>query len=67
MSPDELRRLENDGILYKHHTSTRLGYVSRKSSGIVNHYSGRFGIGYTLDEPRFDTTKYINRTYYIYK
>lgn len=48
-----------------HHTSARREYISRKSEGVVNEYEGRFGKGYTIDRPRWDTTQYCYRDYYI--
>lgn len=49
------------------HTAAHRGYVSRKSSGEVSRYEGRFGKGYTIDTPRWDTTNYCNREYWVEK
>lgn len=48
-----------------HHTAACRGYVSRKSEGIVKEYDGKFGKGYVILRPRFDTTKYVYCDYYI--
>lgn len=49
-----------------HHTATAKGYVSRKG---VDHealpYVGKFGTGYVVHTPRFDTTRYHYVTYYV--
>lgn len=49
-----------------HHTALRRGYVSRKGhTEIVQHYSGRFGVGYTVDTANYSSTNYCYRAYYI--
>jgi hypothetical protein len=53
------------GALHVHHQAACQGYVSRKSPGRVLEYRGRFGVGYVIDTPRRDTTRYIHRTYYV--
>ena len=51
---------------YKHHhTASRLGYVSRRTKGLVLPYRGRFGIGYIALTPRWDTSRYVWVHYYI--
>lgn len=50
-----------------HHSASRRGYVSRKSNGFVEPYSGRFGTGYVIVTPRFDTTRYVDVSYYLTK
>lgn len=47
-----------------HHTASRRGYESRKTEGHVEEYKGRFGTGYIVVTPRFDTTQYVNIEYY---
>lgn len=48
------------------HTSRKMGYVSRKNTnGTVAPYKGRFGEGYVLYTPAFDSTRYCFVTYYI--
>lgn len=48
-----------------HHTASRRGYISRKTEGRVEAYDGRFGKGYIVATPRWDTTQYVNIEYYI--
>lgn len=61
------------GLLENHHTSYIREYVSRTAykgmefEGDINEYSGRFGKGYTVDRPNWNSNKYSFRTYYIYK
>lgn len=50
---------------YRHHTASALGYISRKSEGVIEPYSGRYGDGYILRIPRFDTNRYHYVSYYI--
>ena len=59
----EAKRLSGD--LHIHHQAACQGYVSRKSAGRVLEYRGRYGVGYVIDTPRRDTTRYIHRTYYV--
>lgn len=65
MTREELQALEDAGIVKEHHTASRRGYISRKSAGKVERYSGRFGTGYKLISPRWDTTQYVYITYYV--
>ena len=53
------------GELRRSHSATRQGYVSRKTAGQVLEYRGRYGNGFVIDTPRFDSTRYILRTYYV--
>lgn len=54
------------GELKKHHTATAAGYISRRPGGVRAYaYAGKFGRGFVVCSPRFDTTKYFNVTYYI--
>lgn len=48
-----------------HHIGSRRGYESRKGEGHVEQYNGRFGEGYIIVTPRWDTTQYVNVEYYI--
>lgn len=49
----------------------RRGYVRRTAKGIKGtpcklcHYSGRYGIGYTVHIPRYDTTQFHDVEYYV--
>lgn len=56
--------INNPNLTY-HHTATRKEYVSRKVPGIVRPYKGRFGEGYIILHPRWDTTTYCYVDYYI--
>lgn len=67
MTPSELNTLVTAGVLVERHTSWIQGYVSRKSSGVVQDYAGRFGSGYKLLSPAFSSTRYCLATYYIFK
>lgn len=49
----------------EHHTSVMRGYISRKVDYIIKPYIGRFGIGFKVLQPRFDTTQYIDCTYFV--
>lgn len=64
MTVEELRN--NDNYIW-HHTGSRRGYESRKSDGHIESYKGRFGEGYIIISPRYDTTQYVNVEYYIKK
>lgn len=48
-----------------HHIASRRGYISRKSAGKVESYKGKFGEGYIILRPRWDTTNYIYVEYHI--
>lgn len=49
----------------EHHTSRARRYVSRKIEGIVEEYKGRFGVGYKVYTPAWDSTIYCFVTYYV--
>lgn len=49
----------------KRHTSAARGYISRRTGAFLMSYKGRFGEGYKLLSPRWDTTRYIYVTYFI--
>jgi hypothetical protein len=61
----EIQAMRKAGELRVSHSAKQQGYVSRKSEGIVREYNGKFGTGYVIDSPCFDSTRYFNRTYYI--
>lgn len=51
-----------------HHVGSKRGYVSRKvdiNELTAVEYSGKFGDGYTVNTPRWDTTKYCNVEYWV--
>ena len=63
-----LGTLINDDRYYLHHTSYARGYVSRKADYDelpVHRYKGRFGTGYTVDLPSYESSQYCRRQYYI--
>ena len=60
----DLERLENMGYS-EHHTSRCRGYVSRKIDGVIRPYRGKFGEGYAVLSPAWDSTTYCYITYYI--
>ena len=63
-----LGTLINDDRYYLHHTAYYKGYVSRKvvyDDLPVVPYKGRFGTGYTVDLPSYESTRYCRRQYYI--
>lgn len=49
----------------QHHTASQRGYLSRKGGHEIIPYKGRFGEGYKVLSPRWDTTQYVTVTYYI--
>lgn len=65
-----LGTLINDDRYYLHHTSYATGYVSRTADYDnlpVHPYKGRFGSGYTVDLPSYQSTRYCRRQYYVLK
>ena len=62
---EQVESLREAGKLQISHQAACQGYVSRKSLGRVLRYQGRYGVGYVIDTPRRDTTRYIHRTYYV--
>lgn len=51
-----------------HHRAAAQGYVSRKPDApkICTKYSGKFGTGFCVYEPRYDTSNYCWVCYYIF-
>ena len=47
------------------HTSRARRYVSRKIEGIAEAYNGKFGKGYKVYTPAWDSTTYCYVTYYV--
>lgn len=63
-----LEELKSDPQYYLHHTAAARGYISRKIGHFgPREYTGKFGTGYTVERPRWDTTRYIYVDYYINK
>ena len=65
MNKKGLDKMVKNGQFKKLHTSTFRGYVSRKSEGIVEKYNGKFGKGFTLKSPNFDSTSVAYITYFV--
>lgn len=66
----EIEKMVESGVLYEHHTSYARGYVSRKmkwSELEGEEYKGKFGEGFKVYSPNFNSTNYCYVTYYIYK
>lgn len=66
----DLLRLENNGVLYEHHEATWRGYLSRKLSPEelpVYPYMGKFGRGFKVLLPNWESTNYSRVKYFIYK
>lgn len=60
-----VKELRNSKEYKFHHTGSKRGYVSRKCEGIVEEYKGRFGEGFIILTPRFDSSSLVNVEYYI--
>jgi len=65
MTMDDIIDGIDTGILTESHTSWRRGYVSRRSEGIVKPYNGKFGQGWTVETPSWETTQYHHVTYFL--
>ena len=60
-----IEQLTNNPEYKLHHTASRKGYESRRGSGHIEEYDGRYGTGYIHIQPRYDTTRFVRVTYYI--
>ena len=60
-----VKELRSNSAYKYHHTASRRGYVSRRIDGIVLTYAGRFGTGYIVLTPRWDTSSYVHCHYYL--
>lgn len=56
--------LGND-LLQLHHTALARGYVSRRGTGRMEAYRGRFGLGVTYHAPSHGMTSYHPVSYYV--
>ena len=65
----QIQALVDAGKLKELHTSTFRGYVSRKKhkDGIAEKYDGKFGKGYVIRRPNWQSTGYSYITYYIWQ
>ena len=57
--------LMNSSVYKFHHRATRRGYISRRKSPKVEEYSGKYGTGYIVRFPRYDSSRYHTVEYYI--
>ena len=57
--------IKNDKKLKAVKTSMCRGYVSRKIEGYAEPYKGRYGIGYCVYRPNWESTRYSFITYYV--
>lgn len=64
-TPEELLKAEKNGLVKKLHTSLCCGYVSRKTGRVVKKYKGKFGEGFVLLSPNWESTRYSYVTYFI--
>lgn len=51
--------------LHLHHTAAKAGYISRKLEYVREEYHGKFGDGYILLRPRYDTQRYVTCEYWV--
>lgn len=65
MKIEDLNKKVESGELTKLHTSYFRGYVSRVTGPQVTEYKGRFGEGYAVLSPNWDSTRYAYITYYV--
>lgn len=66
----ELSNLLHEGKIKEHHTALIRGYVSRRQKVediTATPYKGRYGAGYIIDYPNYESTRYSLRTYYIFE
>ena len=69
ISYQQLSEMLHEGTLYEHHSAYFSGYVSRtrKDDDIIAYpYKGHFGVGYVVDFPNWNSTRFSYRTYYIF-
>ena len=60
-----MNRIINNKNCSYHHTAAAKGYISRKLDEVIKPYNGRFGRGYKVCKPRWDTTNYYTVEYWI--
>ena len=58
--------VEEKRVAYSH-TARAYGYISRKTEGYAERYDGKFGKGYKVHKPAYDSTRYHYVEYYIEK
>lgn len=58
--------MEKEGKLKYSHSAFTRGYISRKiTDPEATPYNGRYGKGYIVDCPNYQSTSYSHRLYYI--
>lgn len=62
---NELKKLVSEGKLIQVKESLNRGYESRKGTGTVVPYNGKYGIGYKWYVPNYDSTYYVIVRYLI--
>ena len=51
--------------LHLHHVAAKGGYISRKLDYVAEEYHGRFGEGFIILRPRWDTTRFVWCEYWV--
>ena len=59
--------LDEIGDVLTTHSACAKGYVSRKLYGVAQPYAGKYGIGWTIARPRYDSTQFHDVDYIILK
>lgn len=65
MNTKDLESKVAAGELTKIHTSLVREYVSRKTGSVIRPYKGRFGAGFAVLSPNWESSRYSFITYYI--
>jgi hypothetical protein len=65
MTAQDLDKKAAAGELLKLHTSYVREYVSRVTGPIVRDYDGKFGRGFALLSPNWQSSRYSRITYYV--
>lgn len=60
-----LEAIQKDPDLTLHHKSMRRGYIPRRTDHVIEPYRGKFGEGYVVSYPRYDSTRYVTIEYYV--
>jgi hypothetical protein len=61
----EIEKAVTQGTLKRVKTSMWRGYVSRKIAGYVSTYKGKYGSGFCVYRPNWESTRYSFVTYYV--
>ena len=61
-----LSQMSRDGVISYHHTAWARGYISRVTGAEIREYHGRFGDGYRVDSPSWESTSYYYVNYYVW-